>query len=315
MRLNARFDKSYNFSKQKLTARKVLGMILKYLLVSVSLSIVLYFILSSFIYTDQEKKLRDENANYEALYPELLARTELLGDVIAGLQIKDSTIYHEIFHAQAPPVDPVTRLDMFWGSTDIPQEKLEKYAGKKVQGLLDRAAAVDSLLLAIDRDIRRPGAVIPPMSLPLNDVEYLQFGATTGTKMSPILKAYVHHGGLDIMAPQETPVYAPADGVVTNVVRSFRGTGNSIEITHAGGYVTRYMHLSATYVNRGQRVVRGKRIGSVGMTGNSMVPHLHYEMQRDSLELDPLGFIMANTSPLEYANILFMAAHTDQSLD
>lgn len=315
MRLNARFDKSYSFSKQKLTARKVLGLVLRYLLVSVSLSIVLYFALSSFIYTDIEKKLRDENATYEALYPELLARTELLGDVIAGLQIKDSTIYNEIFHAVAPPVDPVTRLDMFWGSADIPQEKLERYAGMKVQGLLDRGAAVDSLLRAIDRDVRRPGAVIPPMNLPIENVEYLQFGASTGTKLSPILKAYVHHGGLDVMAPQETPVYAPADGIVTAVVRSFRGTGNLIEITHAGGYVTRYMHLSATYVNRGQRVVRGKRIGSVGMTGNSMLPHLHYEIHRDSVELNPLGFIMANTSPIDYANILFMASNTDQSLD
>ena len=79
---------------------------------------------------------------------------------------------------------------------------------------------------------------------------------------------------------------AVADGTVTAVETSRKGQGNVVEITHEGGYVTRYAHLSDIKVSRGQRVQRGRRIASVGISGNSFAPHLHFELLKDGEYLD-----------------------------
>lgn len=309
------FDEDLRFRKPRLPILKILSTLLKYILVTASLSVLLYLLLSLFISTDTEKKLRRENEEFARLYPDLGPREDLLKDVIAGLQAKDNTIYERIFHSDAPPVDPLASLDILFGNDTIPDSRLVRYVGVKADSLMAKEHRIEEMMRRIASAMTAEGFTPPPMRLPLQDITYPQLGASTGNKINPFLKAYVQHNGLDLIVSQETPVYATGDGVVSNVVRSFRGSGNVVEITHGGGYVTRYAHLSATLVQKGQKVVAGKRIGSVGMTGNSLVPHLHYEVLKDGEYQDPLGYIFASVGPEEYANMLFMAANTEQSLD
>ena len=106
-----------------------------------------------------------------------------------------------------------------------------------------------------------------------------------------------------------------ADGVVRNVIRSRKGLGNVVEIDHGNGYVTRYAHLADVEVKKGRELKRGSRIGYVGVSGNSFAPHLHYEVLRDTLILDPVNHLFASVSPDEYMNMLIMSASTGQSLD
>ena len=123
------------------------------------------------------------------------------------------------------------------------------------------------------------------------------------------------HTGVDLIAPQGDPVLAVADGIVTDVVTSRKGHGNVVEITHAGGYVTRYGHLADVKVSQGQRVTRGKRIASVGISGNTFAPHLHFEMLKDGEYMDPAAYFFAGVTPDGYAGIQLMASRTGQSLD
>jgi murein DD-endopeptidase MepM/ murein hydrolase activator NlpD len=62
-------------------------------------------------------------------------------------------------------------------------------------------------------------------------------------------------------------------------------------------------------------VEKGKRIGYVGVSGNSFAPHLHYEVMRDTLVLDPVNYMFASVTPGDYANILVMSVATGQSMD
>ena len=149
----------------------------------------------------------------------------------------------------------------------------------------------------------------------IRDLTYPQIGAGTGDKIHPFYKTIAYHNGLDLLASQGEPVYAAADGMVSDASRSSRGQGNIIEITHPGGYLTRYEHLSELNVSKGQFVKRGRRIGSVGMSGQAFAPHLHYEVLADTVYLNPINFIFASVTPEEYANMLFMAANTLQSMD
>ena len=98
------------------------------------------------------------------------------------------------------------------------------------------------------------------------------------------------HGGLDIAAPEGTPIYAPADGVVVKSGPSM-GYGRVIIIDHGNGYTTRFGHLSAENVSVGDRVEEGDIIGYVGSTGWATGPHLHYEVRLNDVPVDPMNYM------------------------
>jgi murein DD-endopeptidase MepM/ murein hydrolase activator NlpD len=100
------------------------------------------------------------------------------------------------------------------------------------------------------------------------------------------------HAGTDMAAPVGTPIYAPADGVVTYAGWQ-SGYGRLIKIKHEFGLETRYGHLSAMKVEVGQRVSRGERIGDMGNSGRSTGPHLHYEVRVGGKPIDPMIYIKA----------------------
>lgn len=99
------------------------------------------------------------------------------------------------------------------------------------------------------------------------------------------------HGGLDISAQMNTPVKAPASGIVV-VAGSEKSLGNVIVVSHGYGYKTTYGHLSKIKVRAGQTVKRGDLLGLVGTTGLSTGPHLHYEIEAHGTALDPLKYII-----------------------
>ena len=101
------------------------------------------------------------------------------------------------------------------------------------------------------------------------------------------------HAGVDIAAPFGEPVLAAADGVVSRA-GLWPGYGRMVEITHAGGLVTRYAHLGEVVpgLRRGHRLKAGTPVGEVGSTGVSSGPHLHFEIRdRHDRPLNPLYFL------------------------
>lgn len=105
----------------------------------------------------------------------------------------------------------------------------------------------------------------------------------------PMLHVVRPHLGLDVAARRGTRITAPASGRVRFVGRSF-AFGNLIEIDHDGGIMTRYAHLGLSLVKKGDLVVRGTPIGTVGSSGLTTGPHLHYEILRNDRQVDPLRF-------------------------
>jgi murein DD-endopeptidase MepM/ murein hydrolase activator NlpD len=97
------------------------------------------------------------------------------------------------------------------------------------------------------------------------------------------------HEGIDIAAPIATPVRAAASGTVI-YAGVMSGYGNIIVIDHGGGLSTAYAHLSAIYAGGGG-VSQGQTIGSVGSTGHSTGPHLHFEVRVNGTAVDPLGYL------------------------
>jgi murein DD-endopeptidase MepM/ murein hydrolase activator NlpD len=112
-----------------------------------------------------------------------------------------------------------------------------------------------------------------------------------GNRISPFTGQIAMHKGIDIAARPNTPIVAPADGVVARAGPE-GGYGNLIKIDHGFGMVTAYGHLAKIGVHVGQRVRRGQLIGYVGNTGLSTGPHLHYEVYINNSPVNPLRYIL-----------------------
>jgi murein DD-endopeptidase MepM/ murein hydrolase activator NlpD len=115
-----------------------------------------------------------------------------------------------------------------------------------------------------------------------------------GWRRDPFTGRSDFHPAVDISARTNTPVRAPADGVVSSRGYS-SGYGNTVVLSHGFGYVTRYAHLHRSVVNQGQRVHRGDIIAYVGSTGRSTAPHLHYEILVNQKPINARNFVLAET--------------------
>lgn len=130
---------------------------------------------------------------------------------------------------------------------------------------------------------------------PVNGVVSSKFGM----RMHPILKIYRFHYGVDLAPPRGTPIIAAADGVVLLAGRN-GAYGNCVKIQHSNNIITLYGHMQsfANDIKIGQHVKAGQVIGRVGSTGLSSGPHLHYEIWKNHVKVDPLKFSAENKQKL-----------------
>lgn len=307
-------DKDFNLLKVTRSVSGVLWTCAKWVIATASLAAFYYLIFSLVVNTDEEKRLKRENRLYEKLYPEMEQKEKLISDVVKDLQARDNTIYKQIFKSQAPSVDPQNSALFFFATDSTADKDIVEYTERRSLALLDMTSRIDSNFKEVFSDAAS-SRTLPPMLVPVPDLKFAQVGASVGKKMDPFYKVLTMHNGIDLIAGQGTPVIATADGVVLEVKRSGKGPGNIVEIGHNGGYRTLYAHLQDIVVRKGERVKAGRKIANVGMSGNSFAPHLHYEVHKDSLVLDPVNFFFASFSPEDYMKAAYMAATTGQSLD
>ncbi|KKU43117.1 MAG: Peptidase M23 [Microgenomates group bacterium GW2011_GWA1_46_7] len=99
------------------------------------------------------------------------------------------------------------------------------------------------------------------------------------------------HPGVDYRAPKGTEILATEAGTVVEVAKTRVGYGNFVRVAHAGTASSLYAHLDEVKVAAGQKVTKGETLGTVGMTGWTTGPHLHFELQMGNRTVNPAGFI------------------------
>lgn len=308
-------DKNYKLRKVRTSVGAVLRGILMFFIATISMAVLYYIIFALVFSTDTERRLKQENKMYAKEFPELERKQRLLEDVVEGLRIKDDRIYEEIFHTSAPDLDPVSSISYLMGLDSIPDTDIVLYSDTKLRSMRQRSSVVEDNFRRIYELVEEKGFVMPPMHNPLKNYSIAQTGASIGDKINPFYKVKIRHDGLDLIAHSGEPVYSVADGIVREVVKSRKGLGNQVVIDHGNGYRTRYAHLADVEVAKGRRVRRGTRLGYVGVSGNSFAPHLHYEVWKDTVALDPVNHFFASLSPEDYVSMLVMSVSTGQSMD
>ncbi|HEX6349337.1 MAG TPA: peptidoglycan DD-metalloendopeptidase family protein [Candidatus Dormibacteraeota bacterium] len=130
------------------------------------------------------------------------------------------------------------------------------------------------------------------LATPIGGAVLTQPFGPTDLWFEPPLGQYAHfHTGVDLAAPDGTPVVAAADGIVVAVGSTVGGYGNYVILAHGGGLQTLYGHLDRSTVALGQYVTVGTPIGYEGSTGFSTGPHLHFEVRLNEAVVDPALYI------------------------
>ncbi len=113
-----------------------------------------------------------------------------------------------------------------------------------------------------------------------------------GYRIHPIFNTYKLHTGIDIRASSGSSIVAAESGIVLLSSYGYNGGyGNYVIILHGDGLTTRYAHCSSLAVSEGQTVAKGQVIASVGSTGDSTGPHLHFEVRKDGICYDPISYL------------------------
>jgi murein DD-endopeptidase MepM/ murein hydrolase activator NlpD len=129
-----------------------------------------------------------------------------------------------------------------------------------------------------------------PAIVPLKPGTYKRISSHYGMRFHPIKRVNKMHFGMDISANIGTTVFATADGIVKTAAIGYPGYGTMVEIIHPLGFRTIYGHLKSFSVKAGQPIARGAIIGTVGNSGLSTGPHLHYEIIKNNRRIDPIRF-------------------------
>jgi murein DD-endopeptidase MepM/ murein hydrolase activator NlpD len=154
-----------------------------------------------------------------------------------------------------------------------------------------------------------------PAIQPVSNQDLTRIASGFGYRTDPVYKVQKFHAGLDFAAPQGTPIYATADGTVSEASSSEGGYGNHVIINHGNGYETLFGHMVRMKVASGAKVKRGEVIGWVGSTGKSTGPHCHYEVHKNGEKIDPVFFFYNDLTPEQYNRLLKLAQTVNQSFD
>lgn len=166
------------------------------------------------------------------------------------------------------------------------------------------ASLLDSLSLQLEQEsdhmmvldaellIRQARQGKLPMDRPVADTGYIS--SVFGIRTDPFTGRRARHEGFDFADAMGAPILAAESGVVLNVV-SHPQYGNSLEIDHGNGLVTRYGHTSRVLVKKGDLVKRGQEVAEIGSTGRSTGPHLHFEVLKDGVPQNPITYLSARS--------------------
>lgn len=234
---------------------------------------------------------------------ELLAEREVLGEILqervaeleAVAKTSDALRFEmdQIHLAYGFPGDPALGKGGYpHEPSPVPANSIYSAEVRRGNGLTaminEQHGALDALLSEVQsfEEMHRDQVRTTPSISPVKREEYV-LTSPFGMRISPFTKERDFHAGIDFAAAIGTPIYAPSDGVVSYAGRypmrksvAWWRYGNLVAIKHGDRFVTLYGHCDEVKVKQGQKVKQGDLIATVGDTGWSTNPHLHYEVRR-----------------------------------
>ena len=309
------------YEKQVTPLRVTLLRIFAFISTAIVSGLIVVAVAFRFLDSPKEKmmKLQLERAEYlNKVYADKYGE---LDERLRQLEKRDNEVYRTVFEAQPLPdsmrIRQLEKRKEMQILAGMDSEELTAGIAQKLSGIYNRIISQERSYKEIEKMVKNKERLLAstPAIQPLSNRDLDRVSSGFGYRIDPLYKTVKFHPGLDFTAPQGTPVYATADGVVRVAGNLGNGYGNHIIIDHGYAYNTLYGHLFRLKAKRGQSVKRGEVIGYVGNTGKSTGPHLHYEVIKGKKHLDPIYFFYNDLTPEQYQQILKLAASRNQSFD
>ena len=249
--------------------------------------------------TPGARRLGAENERLSGELAQIDKQLKSLNDTLAVITQRDQQM--RVFAGM--PVDSTSakpasanfgsKLSSVTVGTELPKPFLGRLGfGRRpeIDGMIARATSLSASFRAVSDTLTRNFERLANTPSILPTPGWLS-SHYTQSRFHPILHESRAHEGIDVSAPMGSPIVASASGIVKSVGRE-AGYGNTFEIDHGNGIVTRFAHCSRIMVREGAHVTRGQVVATVGNTGLSTGPHLHYEVHVNGKPVDPLKYIL-----------------------
>ena len=305
-----------SFEKVKLSVKDIIKRVLWLFASALTFAVIFIWIAFYLIDSPKEKMLQQENEQLKEKLREMDNQLDLMSEAMADIENRDDNIDRVIFETDPMPVEeryPKLYAQNQAGVGNIDALALLQDVSDKANQLIVRLSAQSHSFDTIAEIAQRKSEMLTsiPAIRPLKGVKTITSGF--GGRYHPILKTIRMHTGVDLSAPKGTPVYATADGVVSRE-KGGSGYGIVVILNHGYSYQTLYAHLSKKVVKPGQKVKRGELIGYVGNTGLSFGSHLHYEVIKNGVKVNPVHYFFDDITPEEYDAILQSSKIVNQAL-
>jgi len=274
-----------------------------------------------FLDSPKERVLRLQYEQAVQDFDLLTGKVSDMQQKLSELEKRDNEVYRTIFEAN--PVPDSARASQLEKDKEIrlvssmDENQLAHSLQNTLNNVISRMRSQEKSYNEIEKMVKDKERLLAhtPAIQPINNRELKRIASGFGYRIDPVYKSVKFHAGLDFTAPQGTPIYATADGVVKTAGSSGNGFGKQVVVHHGFGYETLYGHMLRIRARVGQQVRRGQVIGWVGSSGKSTAPHLHYEVHKYGRPVDPIYFFYNDLSPGQYQQILKLASSSNQSFD
>lgn len=303
-----------NFETVKKTAHFKLKNIIWILLSAIAFGFVIILTVTYFFPTGKEKQLKSELSILENNYRELNQKLDKSIYQYQALYEKEKEISKLTFETETDAFSSLIE-ELKSLSPDFNFKTLLDSTNKKITNsseiTIELIRKIKILLdLAYSKQVFANNV---PAILPIEKDNFVLVSGM-GERIHPIFKTLRPHSGVDLAARQGTQVVATGNGIVIRPPASLEGLGNIVAIDHGFGYISIYAALLKSDVRPGNRVVRGQTIGSVGRSGITSGPHLHYEVWKNNKAVNPVNYFFLSINPLEFKEFQRKAAVRNQSM-
>jgi murein DD-endopeptidase MepM/ murein hydrolase activator NlpD len=321
-KIKYRFDpNSLTYKKIDRTSRKNILQALTFFGISIVLAIGLNWMFTSQFDTPREHRLKQENRNLEFKYDMLARKIGEVNHALNEIEQRDDNLYRPIFE-----LDPIPSQFREAGVGGVNRyNDLKNYANSET--IISVAKRLDKVKKKLYVQSRSFDAVIEeakdketmiahiPAIQPIAIKDFGRISDYYGRRRDPFTGNIRMHRGMDFTGPVGTDIYATGDGRVIKAEYSAYGYGKEVVIDHGYGYKTIYAHLHDIVVERGDKVKRGEVIGTLGNTGRSTGPHLHYEVRKWNRPVDPFNYYFNDISAEEYEQMIAVSARSRNPMD
>lgn len=308
------------YEPKKTAYGSILGYAVLFAVSTVLIFTGILFLHSKLFLTERGKELKKENKTFEKHFASLQDQATVLETSIASLKEKNATLHEKLFETPLEQQETQTPSSsgLLLADTETFQQELDALT-EKASSIT--TTAVNHNTEIANYSIRERDKVFllsVPSIQPVENSENTKLVSGFGVRINPFHKGNYNHPGVDFTAARGTAVVATARGTVLRAVQSSTlqaGYGNYVDIEHSNGLTTRYAHLEEVTVRPGQRVNKGFKIGTVGMSGGSVAPHVHYEIIRKGDQVDPVPYILEGLTSDQHIELQKLGAKKNQSLD